>query len=312
LAKPPLKGDRMGKRLRKALFLALLMSAAAGSVRAANAPEAIPLWPHGAPGEKDDADTEKTLPREQEPGTTLITDVNRPSIAVYRPPDDRNTGTAVVICPGGGYNLLAWDKEGTEVAEWLNTLGVTGVVLKYRVPARKGQERHAAPLQDVQRALGVVRQRAKEWGIDPDRIGVLGFSAGGHLAAVLSSTYDKRTYEAADDADRESCRPAFTLLIYPGFLVGKAEEGNKLAAELKVTKDTPPTFLVMAEDDGVRVENVLFYYEALKTAKVPAELHVYPSGGHGYGLRPSKHEVATWPQRAEQWLRALGMLERKK
>jgi acetyl esterase/lipase len=189
---------------------------------------------------------------------------------------------------------------------------VTGVVLKYRVPARKGQERHAAPLQDAQRAMGVVRQRAKEWGIDPDRLGVLGFSAGGHLAAVLSTTYDKRTYETVDDADKEGCRPAFVVLIYPGFLVGKAEEGNKLAAELKVTKDTPPTFIAMTEDDPIGVENALFYYAALKGAKVPAELHVYPSGGHGYGLRPSKNEVATWPQRAEQWLRGLGLLERKK
>jgi acetyl esterase/lipase len=307
-----MKGDRMVRRLRDGLVAALLLSVAAAAARADKGPESIPLWPHGAPGEKDDADTERTLPREREPGTTLITDVNRPSIAVYRAPAEKNTGTAVLVCPGGGYNLLAWDKEGTEVAEWLNTLGVTGVVLKYRVPARKGQERHAAPLQDAQRALGLVRQRAKEWGIDPDRVGILGFSAGGHLAAVLSTNSEKRTYEPADDADRESCRPNFVLLIYPGFLVGKAEEGNKLTADLKVTGHTPPTFLVMTEDDPIRVENVLFYYEALKGAKVPAELHVYPSGGHGYGLRPSKHEVSTWPQRAEQWLRALGMLERKK
>jgi acetyl esterase/lipase len=289
------------------LFLSVTVAAGADK-----APEPIPLWPQGAPGEKDDADKERTLPREREPGTTLLTDVNRPSISVYRPPDDKNTGTAVVICPGGGYNILAWDKEGTEVAEWLNTLGVTGVALKYRVPARKGQERYAAPLQDAQRALGLVRHRAKEWGIDPDRIGVLGFSAGGHLAAVLSNDYDKRTYEPADAADQESCRPDFVLLIYPAYLVGKAEEGNKLSPELKVTGHTPPTFIAMTEDDPIRVENALFYYAALKGAKVPAELHVYPSGGHGYGLRPSKHEVSTWPQRAEQWLRALGVLERKK
>jgi acetyl esterase/lipase len=205
--------------------------------------------------------------------------------------------------PVAPVNILAYNKERTEVAEWLNSIGVAGIVLKYRVPARKGRERHEAPLQDAQRALGMVRQRASEWMINPDRIGILGFSAGGHVAATLSNQYEKRSYPRVDEADDLSCRPSFALLIYPAYLVDRKGE-NTLAPELNVTPRTPPTFLVQTEDDGVRVECSLFYYLALKNAKVPAEMHLYPAGGHGYGLRPSAHTVSTWPQRAEEWLRS--------
>ena len=278
--------------------------------RAEKPTEPIVLWPHGAPGEKGDIGEEKALPVQAGDQTIRITNVTKPTITVFRPPAEKNTGTAVVICPGGGYGILAFDKEGTEIAEWLNSIGVTGVVLKYRVPARKGRERYAAPLEDAQRALGMVRQRAKEWGINPDRIGVLGFSAGGHLAAVLSNN-EKRTYEPVDEADKVSCRPDFALLIYPAYLVAE-KESNQLAPELKVTPNTPPTWLVQTEDDGIRVECSLYYYLALKNARVPVEMHLYPSGGHGYGLRPSSHLVSTWPKRAEDWLRSRGVLEGKK
>jgi acetyl esterase/lipase len=297
----------MAKILTCGLFTALLL--AAGAARAADAPEPIPLWPKGAPGEKGDVGEEK-----RETGRdkiTRVSNVTQPTLTVFAPPADRNTGTAVVICPGGGYNILAWDLEGTEVAEWLNTLGVTGIVLKYRVPARKGQERYAAPLQDAQRAVGLVRHRAQEWGIDPNRIGILGFSAGGHLSATLSTNYGQRTYEAVDDADKDSCRPDFTVLIYPAYLV-TGKENDRLAPELKVTKETPPTFLVYTEDDPIHVECGLFYYLALLKAKVPAEMHIYPKGGHGYGLRPSANVVSAWPKRAEDWLHSLGLLARKK
>jgi acetyl esterase/lipase len=229
---------------------------------------------------------------------------------VFRAPADKDTGTAVVICPGGGYNILAFGHEGTEVAQWLNSLGVTGIVLKYRVPARKGQARHAPPLQDAQRALGLVRSHAKEWGLDPKRVGVLGFSAGGHLAAALSTNYAQRTYTSVDAADSASCRPDFTLLIYPAYLV-TPKNSDKLSPELPVTADTPRTFLAMTEDDGIGVEGALAYYLALKKAHVPAEMHLYPSGGHGYGLRPSNNLVSTWPQRAEQWLGSIGVLKHK-
>jgi acetyl esterase/lipase len=192
----------------------------------------------------------------------------------------------------------------------LNSLGVTAVLVKYRVPRREDRERYAAPLQDAQRALGMVRHRATELGIDPERIGVLGFSAGGHLAAALSTNHASRTYEPMDAADAVSCRPDFTVLVYPGYLVVR-EEGDRVSPELEVTEKTPPTFLVMAQDDGVRVENVLFYYLALKRAGVPSELHVYATGGHGYGLRRTGELVTTWPDRVADWMRSNGWLNRE-
>lgn len=280
----------------------LLAIAAVGRPLAAGEPLApIALWP----GEKGDIPPEAEQPAKGD-NITRLGNVSKPTLTIYRPPADKDTGTAVVICPGGGYNILAWNHEGTETAEWLNTLGVTGIVLKYRVPARKGLERYAAPLQDAQRALGLVRHRATEWGLNPQRIGILGFSAGGHLAATLSNNYAARTYPAVDDADKESCRPDFTLLIYPAYLVDK---NNVLAPEIKVTSETPRTFIVMTEDDGVRVDGPLIYYMALKNAKVPAEMHLYAEGGHGYGMRRKDNLVSTWPQRAGDWLGSLGLLK---
>ncbi len=273
------------------------------AVRATSEP--IPLWPGDAPGEKSDIGAETDQPQKPD-GVTRITNVTKPTITLFPAPADKATGTAVIVCPGGGYNILAWNKEGTEVCEWLNSIGVTGVLLKYRVPKRAGLEKHAPMLQDAQRALGLVRHRAKEFGIDPQRIGILGFSAGGHLSAAASNNFTERTYPPVDAADRVSCRPDFALLIYPAYLTVK-EEADKLAPEMKVTKDTPPTFLVMTQDDGVRVECALFYYLALKNAKVPAEMHLYPTGGHGYGLRPSEHAVSTWPQRAAEWMKVRGL-----
>src|SRR5882724_5285815 len=183
----------------------------------------IQIWPGAAPGEKGDIGEEHDITK---PSDELIAgkrvirlgNVSNPTIAVYRPPSDKNTGVAVLICPGGGYHILAMDLEGTEVCDWLNSIGITGVLLKYRVPKRQGEEGHAFPLQDGQRALGLVRQHAKEWGIDPRRVGVLGFSAGGHLAAALSNNYDRRVYPAGDEADEKSCRPDFAILLYPGLL----------------------------------------------------------------------------------------------
>ncbi len=219
---------------------------------------ATPLWPHAAPGEKGDigAETDTTTAKDNlVAGKRLIRlgNVSIPTMTVYRPAHGKDTGAAVVVFPGGGYHILALDLEGSEVCEWLNSIGITAVLVKYRVPVRAGLPRHAPPLQDAQRAFGLVRSHAAEWGIDPHRIGVMGFSAGGHLAAALSNNYEKRTYEAVDAADAVSCRPDFALLIYPAYLTVK-EEGDKLAPELPVTANTPPSFLIQAEDDGVRVE----------------------------------------------------------
>lgn len=294
-------------RLLAAVLAAPVLMLAAGPV-----PQ--PIWPKGAPNDTplaaSEADT--TKPTDNLVGGRRLVrlgNVSVPTIAVYKPPKEKDTGAAVVVFPGGGYSILAMDLEGTEVCDWLNSIGVTGVLLKYRVPARPGRPRWAAPLEDAQRAVGLVRSRAAELGIDPKRIGVLGFSAGGHLAAAISTNYEKRSYEPVDAADSVSCRPDFTLLIYPAYLTVR-QEGDKISPELTITSDTPPTFLVQAEDDGVRVENSLFYYEALRNAKVPAEMHLYPVGGHGYGLRRTEKTVTTWPARAEEWLRSLGVLKR--
>jgi len=283
----------------------------AGICRGAD-PSPIRLWPGAAPGEKGG------LPAEEDtsgPKGDLIAgravirigNVTDPTIAVYRPPADRDTGTAVLVCPGGGYYILALDLEGTEVCQWLNSIGVTAVLLKYRVPRREGREPYAAPLEDAQRAMGILRTHAAEWGIDPGRIGALGFSAGGDLAAVLSAGTGTRSYPRVDEEDDVSCRPNFQILVYPGYLV---EDGGGMAVrpEAAVTGQTPPTFLVMAQDDPVHVENVLGYALALQKAKVPMELHVYPAGGHGYGLRPTREFVTTWPARAADWLRSRGLL----
>lgn len=298
----------------KSTFLALTSAVAMGcfTPEIRGAEPAILLWPGIAPGDAPSTEEERDLTKPAESlvaGRRLIRlgHVSKPSITVFKAPDDKNTGAAVLVCPGGGYNILAWDLEGTEVCEWLNSIGVTGVLLKYRVPRRAGLEKHAAPLQDAQRALGMVRHRAGEWGIDPKRIGVLGFSAGGHLAAAVSNNFEQRNYSAVDDADNTSCRPDFSVLIYPAYLTVK-EEADRISTELPITQNTPQTFLAITQDDSVRMETALFYYLALKNAHVPSELHIYPVGGHGYGLRSTKDLVTTWPARAEDWMRSRGFL----
>jgi acetyl esterase/lipase len=299
---------------------------AAASATAAE-PTPMPLWPGVAPGDKGDIgeerDTTKPDPKAppEKQGVIRLGNVSKPTITVFKPAADKDTGAAVVVCPGGGYGILAYNLEGTEICQWLNSVGVTGVLLKYRVPVRQGLPRHVPPLQDVQRAIGLVRQHAGEWKIDPARVGVLGFSAGGHLAAAVSNNYAERSYPAVDDADKLPCRPDFAVLVYPAYLVAEAPkvkgepppkvDVSKLAAELPVTKDTPPTFIAMTQDDPIKIENAYAYALALKAAKVPAELHVYAAGGHGYGLRAGKNPVSTaWPQRAAEWMGAMGWLKK--
>jgi acetyl esterase/lipase len=296
-------------------ILVCFMSLFAGNSSAIDPSKVIALWTGDAPGEKGKTGEERDLTKPTDrkvAGKSVIRlgNVSNPTLSIFRPPSDKNNGTAVLVFPGGGYNILANDLEGTEVCQWLNSLGVTAVLVKYRVPRRGGLEKHAAPLQDAQRAMGLVRQHASEWEIDPKRIGVIGFSAGGHLAAALSANCKERTYSSVDSADTLSCRPDFALLIYPAYLT-KTNELTKLSTEVEVTTNHPPTFLVMAEDDPVHVENVLSYSLALKQAKVSFELHVYPSGGHGYGLRRTEKMVTTWPDRAADWLRSRGLLSRK-
>jgi acetyl esterase/lipase len=289
---------------------AVLMLALAAPARADDKPLTLDLWPGPAPGETAPIDPEKFLDqRPNEKPVKRLTNVSKPTITVFRPSKDRDTGAAVVIAPGGGYNILAWDLEGEEVAAWLNSIGVTGIVLKYRVPRRPDQPKDKPPLgalQDGQRAVSLVRSRAKEWGLDPNRIGMLGFSAGGHLTAWTATNSDKRAYEPIDAVDQVSARPDFAVLVYPAYLIPK--EGEGLAPDIRVGKDSPPTFFAHAGDDGVKAENSARMFLALRKAAVPAELHVYTAGGHGFGLRPSAQPCSTWPKRCEEWLRARGVI----
>ncbi len=291
------------------LILLITLSALTCAARAADppaAPDVMEIWPGQVPGEQGDfgPETDKTIA----PGQVRRTNIARPTIQFFRPPADKDTGLAMVVCPGGAYKHLAVDQEGLPACKWLNSIGVTAVMLKYRVPRRPNLEKHVAPLQDVQRAMGLIRHRAKEWHIDPARLGVIGFSAGGHLSASLSTNFDERTYPAVDDADRESCRPDFTILIYPFYLT-LDDDPTKLAPELRVSEKTPSTFIIMAQDD--RVEYAYAYALALKKAKVPAELHVYALGGHGFGLGADRGPVSAWPKRAEEWLNAGGWLKKR-
>jgi acetyl esterase/lipase len=232
--------------------------------------------------------------------------VSTPTLTLYTP-KGANTGAAVVVFPGGGYQILAIDLEGTEVCDWLNSAGITCVLLKYRVPGTGPYPKSSAALQDAQRALGIVRAHAAEWKIDPNRIGVLGFSAGAHLAAALSTHFEQRLYEPIDDSDKLSCRPDFAVIVYPGYLA-LADKNFAPNPDINPTEKTPPSFIVQAEDDPVHVENATVYFQALKNAKVPAELHVYAGGGHGYGLRRTALPVTAWPLSVETWLRTIKVL----
>jgi acetyl esterase/lipase len=232
--------------------------------------------------------------------------VSVPTLTLYKP-TGYNTGAAVVVFPGGGYNILAIDLEGTEVCDWLNSVGVNCLLLKYRVPNTGPYPKSPAALQDAQRAMGLAREHAAEWGIDPHRIGVLGFSAGGHLAAAISTHYEKRLYDPIDAADSLSCRPDFAVVIYPGYLA-LADKNFAPNPDIVPTADTPPTFIVQAEDDPVHVENALVYFQQLKNAKVAAELHIYAHDGHGYGLRRTALPVTNWPQSVETWLHTIKIL----
>ncbi|MHB9010120.1 MAG: alpha/beta hydrolase [Limisphaerales bacterium] len=292
-----------------------LLIACATSMAAEPACEPVPLWAGLAPGDQALPGGERDLTKATDgliAGQPVIRlgNVSRPTMTIYRPPADRDVGTTVLVCPGGGYHILAMDLEGTEICEWLNSVGVTAVLLKYRVPKREGLEKHGVALQDAQRAMSLLRHRAREWKLDPERIGALGFSAGSHLAAVLSTGPAERIYPKVDEADQGDFRPNFTVLIYPAYLTVK-EDGDKVSPELKITTNTPPTFITITQDDPVRVENALFYALALKQAAVPVELHLYPTGGHGYGLRRTEQTVTTWPDRASDWMRSRGWLQKK-
>lgn len=285
---------------------------------AADAPLVVEIWPGQAPDEIGHIGAERfrmspALERKQvevtEP-TRMITDVTKPTLTIYRPAKEKDTGTAVLICPGGGYWNLYWQLEGEEVATWLNTIGVTGIVLKYRVPRRPGEpEREPArrPLQDAQRAVSLVRSKAGEWRINPQRIGIIGFSAGGHLAVATATSFEKRTYEPIDDVDKISCRPDFAIPVYSGYL--KPKDKDELAPGLRIPTNTPPVFLVHGGDDIVSPpEHSVVMYLALKKVGIPAELHIYANTTHDFGVRKSERPYATWTEACARWLQDQGFL----
>jgi acetyl esterase/lipase len=243
--------------------------------------------------------------------TRMVTDVTKPTVTIYSPAKEKSTGAAVLICPGGGYWNLYWELEGEEVAAWLNSIGVTGIILKYRVPRRPDEpEKEPArrPLQDAQRAVSLVRSKASEWSIDPKRIGIIGFSAGGHLAIATATSFEARTYKPIDDVDTVSCRPDFAIPVYSGYL--KSKEKDEIAPGLKVPAGTPPVFLVHGGDDVVSSpEHSVFMYLALKRAGVPAELHIYAGTTHDFGVRAADHPYSAWTEACARWMRSRGFLE---
>jgi acetyl esterase/lipase len=305
----------------------------------------VPIWPGAVPDAPPDAGPEfvTTSGKEELIGgrpDVAVSNVSRPTMTVYSP-TGKNTGAAVVVFPGGGYQILAIDLEGTEVCDWLIPKGITCVLLKYRVPGNELYPKSAPypksgpypespmALEDAQRTVGLVRFHAAEWHVDPHKIGVLGFSSGGHLVAAISTYFAKRLYPAVDAADKESCRPDFAVAIYPGHLSVSAAEWDanqgatkfvvrhaatadkdlELNPDIPVTSQTPPTFLLQAEDDHVDgVSQSLVYYIALKNAGVPVEMHLYAHGGHAFGLRRTELPITGWPQLVETWLGTIGMV----
>ncbi len=282
----------------------------------AGEPLVVELWPGKTPGDAGikGAETSRIHQSPLVGPTKLITNVTKPTLTIYQPARGKNTQTAMVICPGGGYWDLYWELEGEEVAAWLNSVGITGIILKYRCPRRPGDVRGEPPLGpqlDAQRAVSLVRSRSAEWGIDKKRIGMVGFSAGGHLALATATNFTKRTYEPIDAVDQVSCRPDFAVCCYSGYLKPKDKDG--IRSDIQIPADTPPIFLAHASDDresygGSISENSVFMYLALKRAGIPAELHVYATGDHDFGVRQNQKLPSSWPQLCVNWLRSRGLL----
>lgn len=292
--------------MKRTIFSLFLFSVMTITLTAQHNP--VLLFPNGAPGE-----SRKMKQVDDQSGNRVagcpvlrISNVSEPTLTFYPAPAGNNTGAAIIVNPGGGYNILAYNLEGSEICKRFNSFGINCVLVKYRVPRREGLEKHTAPLQDLQRAIAYTRSHADEWNIDPGRIGVMGFSAGAHLSVMASTAYGEPTYPKIDAYDDVSLRPDFCVLVYPAYLSG---ENFSIAPELKVDANTPPTILIQTQDDKDYINSSLFYYYALKEAKVPAAMHLYPSGGHGYGLRNTGHTVNEWPHRVLSWMRDIGMVK---
>ncbi len=286
------------------LAFSLAASALAGET------QTLKLWNGAAPLATPNDKPEAYLPLDagMDPDITRLGNVSEPSLTVYHPPAAKRNGACVLICPGGGYHILAMKHEGTQVAEWLNSLGVTAVVLKYRVPAPKGEPAQLRPLLDAQRAMSLIRAHAKDWGVDPNRVGVLGFSAGGHLAAWLLCDGNRRAQGYPALTDEPSCRPDFGVLIYPAYLASTAGEREREQPVIRAEEKPGPVFFVHAADDKLGPENSIELFLALKKAGGSGELHVFQQGGHGFGMLRQGKPVNDWPARCAEWLRTQGWL----
>jgi acetyl esterase/lipase len=294
---------------RSSFVLAAFFFTAGLSFASAADPVVVNLWPGKAPGELKELPPEQNIFKEGDKligGRPIIklANVSTPTLTIFKP--EKPNGCAVIVCPGGGHSILAFDHEGTETAEWLQTLGVTAFVLKYRVPARNPDKRWEAAVQDAQRAVSLIRSQVSDWKLDPQRIGILGFSAGGETAGRTALLHAQRQYPAVDAVDEISCRPDFAALIYPGGLVERGK--TELRSDVVVDKTTPPMFFVHAFDDGVTPLSSLLLATELKNAGISAELHLYSAGGHGYGMRNTGHPVNNWPVRCGEWLKQQGWL----
>jgi acetyl esterase/lipase len=301
------------KRIASILFVLAFLAWPA----IAQEPRVVSLWPGKPAGDVGIAGEEKffELMVKGKPHlvdgkpTKWLTNVSKPTLTMYAPPKNKNTGVAMLIAPGGGYHNLGWDVEGTEIAEWLNSIGITGIILKYRCPRRPGDVKGvppAGPLMDAQRAISLVRANAKEWGIDPVRIGMVGFSAGGQLVGSTCTKFEKRTYDAIDDIDKISCRPDFGIMCYSGYF--KVDDG--LTPTVATPKNTPPLFFVHATDDAISdVEHSVAFYLALKRAKINAAMHLYATGGHGFGVRPGS-PCFGWTRNCVEWMQQRGVLKK--
>lgn len=292
--------------------VAVLCCLLAVELQAAEKPFTVTLWP-GKPADDNAASIGAEKFFELNVGgkpyqvggkpTRWLTNVTTPTLTIYRPARDKETGTAMLICPGGGYHNLGWDVEGEEIAAWLNSLGVTGIILKYRCPRRPGDikgEPPLGPLKDAQRAVSLVRSRAKEWGIEPNRIGMVGFSAGGHLVGATCTQFEKRAYEAQDAVDKVSCRPDFGIMAYSGYF---RRDKDELSPTIRVTSQAPPLFIVHATDDAISmVDHSVIMYLAMKRAGVSTEMHIYATGGHGFGVRQVGHPCVEWTKTCAAWL----------
>ncbi len=276
-----------------------------GSVFAAE-PMQLKLWPQGAPekpGVKIEA--EKEVPKKSADDVQRITNVTEPMITVFKP--EKPNGTAVLVCPGGGYGILAYEHEGSQVCEFLNQHGVTGILLKYRVPRRDPNDPSREPLQDAQRAMGLIRHHAAEWGLKPDRIGILGFSAGGHLTVMTTLHANDRTYTTDPVLDVEDATPNFAIPVYPAYLVSK-EDITRLLPGFEVTAKSPPMCLIHGGDDPWPASASALLYLEYKKLNLPCELHIYAKGGHGFGMRKSGGPVNDWPNRVAEWMKSMGYI----